>query len=249
MAFTIPQPIKNLNAPLAAVASRSYSDPREGKQFIPIEIDWDGAGSTLQINVQGRTTTPFSQIIMLDVDNTNSGADATFYFPDSTDTLVVPAYSAGLFPVFTQGLLFYAAATAALATDITRLRVLNYLQQPVGNPAPQFHNIANGIGVAVAAGTTALIPAGTSGTLVAISLQPSVAAAAAASVTFTLKDHATGNVITGCTAAFGAPGNITSLLTNLTNIAVRFASGIDLTQVLAGAPTGNITATLAYRTP
>lgn len=249
MSFKIPQPIKDLSAPLAAIASMSYSDPREGKQFIPIEIDWDGLGTTWQINVQGRTTTPFSQIIMLDVDNSQSGADITFLFPDSTDTLVVPAYEAGLFPVFTRGLLFYAASAAALAVDVTRIRVLNYLQNPVGNPPPQFHNAAFSGAIALATGTTALIPAGTSGTLSAINLQVNISGAAAFSDVFSIVDHATGKSIAGATTGLGAAGSISALLVDLSNIAYRFASGIDLVQAVAGAPTGNVTVTLMYRTP
>lgn len=250
MAFKIPQPIKMLAAPLAAQASRAYSDPREGKLVIPIELDWDGNGSTFEVNVQGRTTQPFSQIIMLDVDNSMSGADVTFYFPDTTDTLVVPAYSAGLFPVFTNGLLLYAAAPAALSSDVTRLRVLNYLQFPVSNPPPQFHQVATVGSIALASGTTNIIAAGVSGTLVGYSeFVNIVAAGGAATDLFQLIDHTTNAVIDVSDINLSSGASFYGLVANVMGFAYRFAGGIDLKQTVTGTPSGAISVNLKYRTP
>ena len=252
MAFKIPQPIVSYSNPMAVQPSRSFLDPSEGKSFIPIEIDWAGNGSTQQINVQGIGTKPFSQIVMLDVDNTQSGADTTFYFPDSTDTLVVPAYSAGLFPVFTSGLNFYVAAPAALASDITRFRILNYRQEPVGNPPPEFHNVASATGFG-AIGTTALIPAGVSGTLDGYSLFGNVVETVGGIDAWIgkLVDHATGAVIDqfeiqmpSVTGTFWA-GSIW----NVSGAAIRFSSGLDLVVATQSFGFANGTISLRYRNP
>lgn len=252
MPFTIPKPIKTLTAPLAAAASRAYSDPKEGKLVIPIELDWDGAGSTFEINVQGRTTQPFSQIIMLDVDNTQSGADVTFFFPDTSDTLLVPAYSAGLFPVFTNGLLMYAAAPAALATDVARLRVLNYMQAPVDNPAPEFHQVTVSSGIAPATGTTNVIAAGISGTLAGYSVSiGGVNGAVVLAELFEIVDHSTTAVIDAAEVLVAVSATLNQILISAQNVAIRFKSGIDFVQnITSGAWSGGaIAVTLRYRTP
>ena len=252
MGYKIPQPIKQLTAQLAVQTSRSYFEPSEGKSYIPVELDWDGAGSTFQINCQGIGTKPFSQIVMLDVDNTASGADVTFYFPDSTDTLVVPAYEAGLFPVFTGGLLFYAGSPLALASDVTRVRILNYLQNPVGNPPPQFHDVASNVIAGLGTGTTAIIAAGISGTLSSYSsFGAAFNGATPASAFVKLLDHASGLVIDNFYFVHPANGYSNNLAMRADNIAIRFASGIDLNIVINGGPYsgGAVSVSLRYRTP
>jgi hypothetical protein len=188
---------------------------------------------------------------MLDVDNTQSGADATFYFPDTSDTLVVPAYTGGLFPVFTNGLSLYASAPAALAADVTRFRILNYRQAPVANPSPQFHSVATASNL-TAAGTFALIPAGKSGTLDGYNATVSlIGGAALGSWAGTLKDHATGMIIDEGNVFVNPNDSITFALFNVGGTAIRFASGIDLVIAFGGGAFGNASASVAlrYRTP
>lgn len=249
MSFKIPQPIKTYNNPLAVQPSRSFTDPSEGKSFIPVELDWDGVTATFQINVQGVGTKPFSQIVMLDVDNTQSAADVTFYFPDSTDTLDVPAYSAGLFPVFTNGLSFYASAPMALATDITRLRVLNYRQEPIGNPAPQFHNVATQVGIG-AAGTTAIIPAGVSGTIAGYSAFLGGFNTNSGAILVKLVDHATGNVIDASQIDVAAGAMFNGSLMNVMGTAIRFGSGVDIVVTVTGVwASFFLSVSIKYRSP
>lgn len=251
MAYVIPQPIVTYNNPSAPVASVSFVEPREGKFLIPVEIDWDGTTKTFLINVQGITTQPFSQIVMLDVDNSLSGADVTFYFPDTQDTLVVPAESGGLFPVFTRLLQTYASSPGALATDVTRFRFLNYRQEPISLPPPEFSDVATALNL-TAAGTTALIPAGVSGTLVGYSVNVGLQAGAGDGVwTGTLKDHATGMVIDQASVTVGSNATFFGIVLNAAGIALRFSSGLDF--VITNSATAFVSqqANVAarYRTP
>src|SRR6185437_7618311 len=100
--FVIPKPIQMFpgGATLPVLPSLTFIHPSEGRRYIPVNIGWAGDGATYQMNVNGLTTQPFSQIVMIDVDNSQCGAEVTFYFPDSSDTLTIPPESSGLFPVF-----------------------------------------------------------------------------------------------------------------------------------------------------
>lgn len=250
MAYVIPQPIVTYTNPLQPLPSRVFLEPREGRFVVPVEIDWDGkAGgtSTVLVNVNGNTTQPVSQIVMLDVDNTANGSPVSFYFADTVDTLTVSGGEAGLFPVFTQQLQFYVSSPAAFATDITRLRVLNYRQEPVANPAPNFTEIATALNIA-AAGTVAILPATVSGTLVGYSVNFSGAASGAAASAWTgrLIDHTSGMVIDGASAFAPQNGFFSGLILNVEGIAVRFAGGIDFVTTI-GAAWASLAANVSIR--
>jgi hypothetical protein len=253
MTFSIPQPIQQLaGGNLPIFPANALENPAEGRFIIPVELDWPGTGATFQINVQGRTTQPFSRIAMLDVDNSQSGADVTFYFPDTTDTLVVPAYSAGTFPVFTNGLTFYASAPAALVSDVTRLRILNYLQFPLANPSPQFHDVAAVASGNVVSGTTAIIASTIYGTLVGYSIFAGAQGGSTASyLEIQLKDHTSGQVIDGSEITESDSVSFNGLVANVADIAYRFAGGIDLVLTASGTAwgAGNVFANCRYRTP
>lgn len=253
MPFTIPQPIRLLpgGAKLPVLSSLSFREPVEGKAFIPVEIDWSGAGESYDINVRGLTTQTFSQIVMLDVDNTQSGAPVTFYFPDSLDTLVIPGESGGLFPVFTRALEFYASAPQALASDVTRFRILNYRQEPIDLPPPEPTTVAAAVGL-TSAGTTNLL-AGKSGTLIGYSLNFTGQASASAASGFqgVLQDHATSAVIDQANAVAFTNGFVFGVLLNVTNVAIRFSNGIDFIITNTGSAWVSEVAnlTLRYRQP
>lgn len=250
MSLLIPQPIKSFNRKLAIYPALTFREPSEGKMILPLELDWDGAGSTFDINVAAITTQPFSQIVMLDVDNTQSGADVQFIFPDTQDTLTVPAYEAGTFPVFTGGRLFYVAAPMALASDITRVRVLNYRQEPVANPSPEFHNAAasNQINFPVAA--TPILAATISGTLVGYSIfVGALGGAGGGSAVISLKDHTAGTLIDNAPLQLAANGVFNGFTNQAENFAYRFAGGIDVIGGATGSVTGSLSVNLKYRTP
>lgn len=115
--------------------------PPEGPLAIPLNIAWSGPGSTagddagtgavlFNLNQVFSSPQPFSQIAALYADNTQSGADVTFMFPDRQFEITVPAGEGGIFPVISGNLQFYAVAPAALAGDKTFFQALNYIPAP-----------------------------------------------------------------------------------------------------------------------
>ena len=252
MSLVIPTNIKPYTQPLSVFPARTFVQPAEGRYVIPIELDWDGSGAAFDVNIAGKTTQPFSKIVMLDVDNTECGADVTFFFPDTMDTLQVPAGTAGLFPVFTNGLLFYAAATASLASDVTRLRVLNFWTTPLSNPLPQYHSYAGQTGVNPVTGTAGIIAASASGTLVAydcfISL---IAGAGLGNLLVQLVDHHTGGAIDQAYIELPANGVFNGIGFSLGGSVIRYAAGIDLSLTAGGVAFagGGVSVSVKYRNP
>lgn len=254
MAFKIPQPIVLLpgGQGFPNLRSLAFETPKEGRRYIPVEIDWTGTPTTYEVNVAGLTTQTFSQMVMLDIDNTQSGADVTFYFPDSTDTLVVPADSAGLFPIFTNALLMYVSAPLALASDITRFRILNYRQEPIANPPPEFSDVATALNL-TAPGTTAILPATQSGTLVGytVNFTGNANAGGFSGWTGALIDHASGKTIEQGSIIVPTASAESQIIMNTTGIALRFAGGLDFTITNFDAAWTSQQANVAvrYRTP
>lgn len=252
MAYKIPQPIKTFpgGAVLPVLPAYTYREPAEGKRYVPIEIDWDGNGTTYELNMQGLTTQTFSQLVMFDVDNSKSGAPVTFYFPDSSDTLVVPSESGGLFPVFTGGLTFYAAAPNAFVTDVTRLRALNYRQEPIALPPPEFSQTAAALNL-TAGGTTAILPPSVSGTLTSYNANLTmVGGGGVGSVQVALVDHATSQVIDQGELITSGTNAVSGIILNTSDVAIRFAGGLDVVVTVGGvAPSFAANVAIRYRTP
>lgn len=247
-----PQPTRTYNQPCAILPARTYQEPREGKCFIPVQIAWDGTTKTQLVNVQGLTTQTFSQIVMLDVDNSRSGAPVVFYFPDSLDILEVAPGSSGLFPVFTNQLQVYVSSPEALAIDVTSFRILNYQQPPIALPPPQYTNIISA-GNIITDTTTVLLPPSASGTLIGYSVYASLAANVGASSVweFLLSDTAAGTIIDRAVIQITKDTVHNGPIMNVSDIAYRFAGGLTCTtlttvSVLAGQ---NTAVSLRYRTP
>ena len=245
MPYVIPQPMKSFSGAIPNLPSQAYTEPREGKRILPIEIAWDGTTKTWQLNAQGLTTQTFSQIVMIDVDNSLSGAPVRFYFPDTQDTLDVPPASSGVFPVFTSQLQVYVSSPEALNGDVTRFRLLNYKQEPISLPPPQFINVANS-GVITGPGTLAIIPATVSGTLVGYN--SFVALIGATSWQATLKDHTTGAIIDGALIGYGSASDFNGIVFNVSGFNYRFAGGIDLV-IASTVAAQNVNMTVRYRVP
>lgn len=260
MPITITQPIKTLpgGAVFPVINALTYIEPKEGKAYIPVEILWPGPtapanqrAASYEINVQGLTTQTFSQIVMLDVDNSTCGVDATFIFPDSGDSLTVPGSSGGLFPVFTNSTRFYVSAPGALSTDITRFRILNYRQEPVALPPPVFTQIAAATAVS-AAGTFPILGASVSGTLTGwdCTISGYATSAGASGITASLIDKATTNVLARGSITMGQNQGVSGLVFNVSGAAVRFTGGLDCVVTASGTVTSiNVNLFTRYRTP
>lgn len=250
-------PLPNLALPggsaLPINSALTYESPKEGRAYIPVVIGWPGpmVAKSYEVNVQGLTTQPFSQVVMLDVDNSECGAPVTFLFPDSGDTLAIPPSSGGLFPVFTRSTKFYVAAPEALATDVTRFRILNYRQEPVALPPPQFTQIAAAINVS-AAGTTAILGSSVNGTLTGWSCTISGFATSpgASGITASLVDKATGNILDSGSITMGQNQGVSSIVFNVSGAAVRFTGGLDCVVSSSGTVTSiDVNLFVRYRIP
>lgn len=134
MPLTVP-PAKNFPSPLIALPSFMQDEPREGRMQVPVEILWGTMGGTsksVSFNLQQGSTLPVSQISTLKVDNSNCSADILIVFPDTGETIPVPAYAPlQVVPVFSNGLQFYVTAPYAGSADVTRMQLLNYRAAPV----------------------------------------------------------------------------------------------------------------------
>jgi hypothetical protein len=154
--------------------------PKEGDRFTSAEIDWgvttlSGTGNApataVQIDVGGNSPVAFSQIAALSVDNNRSAADVTFLFPDSAFELIIPAYSGGVFPVFTNALMFYVIAPQSTVGDVTTFQIFNSLPPPVAMLQSQAQAVTSLIGIQLdTIKTVQIIPASISGILEAFSI-------------------------------------------------------------------------------
>jgi hypothetical protein len=217
------------------------------------EIDWGAMGgpyNCVDFNLYGGAAQTISQIISLSVDNSYSGADVSFIFPDTGQTYLVPAYTPQcVFPVFTNTTNFYASSPNALASDVTRFAIHNDLPPPVSVPITQLQQSVSALSIGVAVGSTQLIGTGVSGTIEGFSVNFMVPVAAASfNQLFQLKDG-TGAVIWGANAGGNSGSTVNALLVNQTSVNKRFSNGVVLVQT-GGTVTGAVAdANLYYRTP
>jgi len=191
MPLLIP-PAANYPSPLVAIPSTMQDEPREGRKQIPIEIGWGMTAAILankcvDVNFQANTSLEISQISSLKVDNSNCAADVVFIFPDTSETVTVPAGAPYvLVPVFSNSKQFFVSSPSSRATDTTRIQAINYLTHPADIPQSQMAQVANSGGNIVSGGTTViqLIPATISGTLESLQMSMSTATALAAAQQF-----------------------------------------------------------------
>jgi hypothetical protein len=166
MPLRIP-PSAQYQAPMFPLRGLWNHKPDEGDRLISVEIDWGvyPAGQAVQFQLSGNSPVAFSQIVALTVDNARCGSDVQFIFSDSGQILQIPAHTQGTFPVFTNGLSFYCVALNAGTTDVTCAVIHNSMPPPIQMLASSAQNSAVAAGLAVANGTTPIVPAPASGTL------------------------------------------------------------------------------------
>ena len=224
--------------------------PVEGDQFVNVEIDWlvSPPGAAVQFSLSGNSPVALSQIVALSVDNGRCGVDCDFIFPDSGFVLTVPAHNQGLFPVFTNALMFYASAPGCAAGDVTVLQILNSLPPPIPIAPTEAQSHANVTGISVANGSTQIVPLGVNGTLTLFSLSIGMVQGAGAGVaSFTLSDGA-GHQLWNAIVQVAAAGTLNQTFSLPLN--VRFVNGLTLTvsssTLTAGTP---IVANVYYTSP
>jgi len=253
MALSVP-PAVNYQSPLIAVPTRWDQAPVEGSKIIPCEIDWGTMGGTsncVSFNLQNNATLNFSQIVALSIDNSACGSDIEFIFPDTSETLSIPAYAPKtICPVFTNQTQFWLSSPNAQSEDITRFSILNSLPPPIAVPTTQEQNTVSINDVIVEpAGSQQLIALGINGTIENIDVFGSMSGTNPWSFAFQLKDGNANVVASGSTQG-GGSALFNGTMLNMQDIHVRFQNGLQLvwteTQLTA---TSNVAVNIYYRTP
>lgn len=219
--------------------------PAEGDQFVNVEIDWLNSppSNAVQFSLSGNSPVALSQIVCLVVDNGRSGADVDFMFPDSGFVLTIPARTQGVYPVFTNALMFYAIAATAALGDTTIFQILNSMPPPIPIAASQAQNRAGIVGLPTVNGTTPIIPPPTTGTLNTLAI--SVYAATAGAAQFELVDG-TGSI--KWAEALDFPAAVSTIPLNVSGMSIRFFNGLSLA-IVNSSLTGTAVVNLYYATP
>lgn len=229
MPLVIP-PFAQYQAPLFPLRGLWNSVPREGDFFVNAEIDWltNTSGlNAVQIALAGNSPVAISQIVALSVDNGRCGCDVQFVFPDSGFVLQVPAYNQGVYPVFTNALMFYIVALGEIAaSDVTVLQVLNSMPPPVAIQPASEQSIGSTTQVSLAANaSTPIVAAGQAGTIEAFNINYTVNQVAAGAAGIALRD---GNGVTLWVTEISAPANIAiTVPISLSGLRLRFANGLN----------------------
>jgi hypothetical protein len=237
----------DLLTPVPAVWNKT---PIEGVKHIGGAINWStmgGSGKTVSLNPGGNAAAPISHIAAITVDNSQSGADVLVIFPDTQQTIPVPAYQAGTFPVFTTGTQFYMSAPNALSVDRTNFVVHNSVPPHSNVPKTEFQNVAISEAITMVNGTTQIIPVGITGSISGVNIQAQGGAVAGWGASITLQD---GNASKVFFAQCGGNNNyVSQTIIDQTNVQVRFQNGLQGVVFVNGAPTGQFNVNVLYRTP
>lgn len=240
MALIVPSSV-NYPSPLTAIPSRMQDEPVEGRKQIPIEIDWGvmgGAANCVSFNFQNNATLNVSQIATMKIDNSASGADVTFIFTDTGETITIPAGSPlVVVPVFSNSTSFFASAPKGKTGDITRAQVLNYPNYPADVPETTESQIASSGGTVIVGGgggPVQLVPAGINGTLETLKLMISNPAGGASQSSISVIDGAGGVFINAWNVGLPAIAFASQTPMDFNNANWRFTNGLSMTFGAAG---------------
>jgi hypothetical protein len=253
--LTIP-PATNYPSGINAAPSFSQDEPREGRKQIRVEIIWNtmgGADKCVSFDLDGTRSQSFSQVSTIKCDNSGCGADVTFIFPDTGETITVPAGAPLIVvPVYSNSKTFYVYAPNASPEDETRFIALNFYTSPTEVSASGSRSTlaSANMNCLNAVSSVNLVAAGINGTLESLTwyyaqmfgfpnVQPNTSQG-----DFKLSDGA-GTVFIAAyrvAAYFSATPNQYSVpLLNLYDLNVRFRNGLIVTFTpVASWGTGNL---------
>ncbi len=197
----------------------------------------------MQFSLSGNSPVALSQIVALSVDNGRCGVDVDFVFPDSGFVLTVAAHNQGVFPVFTNALMFYATGAGAAAGDITIVQILNSMPPPIPIAPTEAQNHVSALGIAPANGTTQIIPAGINGTLNSLQITAAGLTPIGNGVLSLIDGH--GTVVFATVMSVAVAG--TSQPFNSQGMDVRFVGGLQCV-ISSSVFTGNTIVINAYYT-
>jgi hypothetical protein len=223
--------------------------PVEGDKFVNAEIDWlvTTKATAVQFSLSGNSPVSLSQIVALCVDNSRSGADVDFVFPDSGFVLTVPAHNQLVAPVFTNALMFYASAPSSIAGDVTVFQILNSMPPPIPIAPSTTQNHAGINAIPTTNGSTVLVAAGINGTLNTLSI--TLAANAAGGALAMSVIDGSGKSLWVTYVSVPASSSQINFPFNVPGLDVRFVNGLNLVvsgSTLAGV---QIIANVYYSTP
>lgn len=221
-------PFVQYQAPLVPLRGLWNHAPPEGDKFVSAEINWGTTTNNLsavQFSISGNSPVAISQIAAISVDNSRNGGDIAFLFPDSGSELTVPAYTQGIYPVFTNALMFYVVSPGAIVGDTTIFAVHNSVPPPLAMQSSQTQEAAAISGFDLHTnGTFPLLTSTIGGTVEAIA--GNVIASGAGSAGVDIRDG-TGKVIWSGNSADTA-GVATNMSYSTGPIRVRFRQGLNI---------------------
>jgi hypothetical protein len=258
MTLKIPPAINYTNPVVFIPGVWDNRTPNEGTGYCVFEIDWSlyGPNNAVALNLANNVQSPnsMSQIVAMTVDNSDCGADVEFIFPDTQQTITIPAYSPHVdVPVYTRGVFFYVVSSNAESEDVTRFLLHNVLPPPIAVPTSQAQETAVFNNIAAATADTQLIPNTVSGTIENINVYYSfLPNADEGNLMWEIKDG-TGKVLLGGqgTQGGGTTPGTNALGASLNNVSLRFQEGLVFDATAGGTFTsGSVVAVnVAYRTP
>jgi hypothetical protein len=241
-------PFVQYQAPLFPLRGLWHAKPVEGDRFVSATVQWGvttGIGNAVQFDLSGNSPLAFSQIVAFAVDNSRCAADVQFLFPDSGFTLNVPGFNQGVYPVFTNALMFYATASGAAVGDQTIFQVLNSLPPPVAVQPTEEMTQAVVPGTPLTNGSYQVIPVGVSGTIQAYDMGATAAAAGTAEVS--LFDGSTPPLNLFARVMTFAANELT-IESALSGLRLRFFNGLSIL-VQSSTVTGGVSFNIYYSRP
>lgn len=245
MSQTIPAFVQ-YQQPVVPLRGLWNNAPPEGPYFVNFTLPWGSlAQPAVQFSLSGNSPVALSQIVALSVDNSRCGSDVDFLFPDSGFVLTVPAHNQGVFPVFTNALMFYAIASGAGSGDLTVFQALNGMPPPVAVQPSEVMNHVSETGIPLHQATNATIvvlPPPTSGLLTGFSIMWGSSTDSSPSANLDLVDG-TSKILWAGTI------NTTNGQINVNPLNVRFTQGISIGILGSDYSTGTIFVNLYYTSP
>lgn len=244
---------------LLVAAPYDWREPKnQDWQRISGSINWGGgevSNGASVINFQGSISN-FDKIRGMYVDNTQSAADVTIFFPDTQFEFTVNAGEKDFFQVVTNARQVVMVSTMSAATDKTFFQLFNFAPPPLASNKSLLMSVAASGGIALTTtATTAIVAAGTNGTIRAlnITLDGVLGGAAAGGATIVLQDGAgTPHVIWSGEVFAQATGTTNSAtLVDLAGINVRFTNGLNavITVIPTAFASGKANFNIYFGTP
>jgi len=253
MTLSVPPSI-NYQSPLTAVPTKWDRTPSEGSKLIPCEVDWGtmgGPSNCVSFNLQNNATLNFSQIVALSIDNSACGSDIEFIFPDTTETLSIPAYSPKtIVPVFTNQTQFWLSCPNAESEDITRFSILNSLPPPIAVPTTQEQSVASSgsININTGSGNSTLIASTISGTIESIQVEAQIYSSPGVGYVIWILEDGNSNIIARGNEVVNG-GQLCFAPFMLSDLRVRFQNGVKFVWTATPPGSAQYNINLYYRTP